>query len=95
MSSPVNEMPPRLQGSGGWNIQGQGVPTITEQPPTPGSAVSQGGLAPPIPVEQTSGAGARVMAPAGIGARGRSATYLAKSAVADVERRYHPEQQQT
>lgn len=79
------------------------VPFITAQPPTPASQVSSGGDAPPTPSVSTS-QGAPVWErdrreewqtqTSGLpGLRGRSATFNAKSAVADVVRRYHPDQQ--
>lgn len=102
MSSPVNEMAPRLFPAASpippTSQRVQQVPTITQQPPTPGSVSSASAvpLAPPIPADQTSpGADQQQQQqPPSVGLRGRSATYLAKSAVADVERRYHPEKQQ-
>jgi len=77
-----------------------GLPTIAQQPPTPASATSgmdvntpsvSTAAGPPVmgqpvqtPTSPTSGSAA-------MGGRTRSATYVAKGAVADVVRRFHPE----
>lgn len=100
--SPTMELPPRLS-----LPPIQGVPTIMQQPPTPAS-LPGGDEVPPTPSVgtsagppilerpiQTSGQGGnREPSSVSMGQRGRSATYIAKGAVADVVRRYHPEQQQ-
>ena len=77
-SSPTTETAPRLPIVP--------VPMITAQPPTPASSMSS-----EVP-SMTTSQGPPV-APNGLGLRGRSATYTAKNAVAEVVRRYHPEQE--
>lgn len=85
------------------------IPYITAQPPTPASQVSSFTTdVPPTPSASTSQGPPtwerdrkeewQAPSPGGSGMpglRGRSATFNAKSAVADVVRRYHPEQQQS
>lgn len=75
------------------------LPQITAQPPTPASQASAGDDDPPTPASTISqGAPTswdqREEAQGGAqGLRGRSATFNAKRAVADVVKRYHPESQ--
>jgi hypothetical protein len=76
------------------------LPTITAQPPTPASqATSMSGDEPPTPSATTSQGppsswDQREEAQGGAqGLRGRSATFNAKRAVADVVKRYHPDSQ--
>jgi hypothetical protein len=66
-------------------------------PPTPSASTSQG---PPVPVwdqredgQGLVGVGGAVSEGGAPGLRGRSATFNAKRAVADVVRRYHPDSQ--
>ena len=105
--SPTMESTPRLTLP--QSQMSTGVPTITQQPPTPASATSgldvgtpsvNTAAGPPIlgqpistptsPTPGQTGAGASVGSAAMAG-RTRSATYIAKGAVADVVRRFHPE----
>jgi hypothetical protein len=73
------------------DTRGMGIGMGDGAPPTPAVSTSQG---PPVAVwDQTleQSQGTTGGAP---GLRGRSATFNAKKAVADVVRRYHPEQPQ-
>lgn len=106
--SPMLEMPPRLPmpPSGMVPTITQQPPTPASLPPddapkTPAAGTSAG---PPMlerPIGSGKEAGGHAVegsqgsqASAGsFGGRGRSATYIAKGAVADVVRRFHPEQQ--
>ena len=74
------------------------LPLITAQPPTPASQASIGSDEPPTPSATTSQGppswDQRDEAQGGAqGLRGRSATFNAKRAVADVVKRYHPDSQ--
>ena len=94
---------PTIEGSSRFGVaQHQAlsqVPMITQQPPTPAAPplqVNQGEGLPNVPAVPTSqvppateGQGGPAQSP---GFRARSATYIAKGAVADVTRRFHPEQ---
>lgn len=97
-SSPITETTPRLP---------LPLPTITQQPPTPSTLSSAGpemGI-PPVPTTPaiSTSSGPPVLAEPvsgdligqgqGVGNRGRSATYTAKSAVADVVRRFRDERE--
>ena len=99
--SPTSDIAPRLPVSASTPASGTTssplpIPTITQQPPTPASAVEQGippptrsastSQGPPIPEDEVSRSTTT---------RNRSATFTAKSAVADVVRRFHPEQRET
>jgi hypothetical protein len=94
----------QVQGQGQSYNQGL-LPLITNQPPTPASQASPGGSddapptpsastsqGPPVPVWDQREDGQGLVGGGGApGLRGRSATFNAKRAVADVVRRYHPE----
>jgi hypothetical protein len=92
---------PMSPGEGGRSLSGGvNVPIITAQPPTPASSgldVSQ--LPPDSNVDRSSGMrdlgiSPPIATPIGsLGLRGRSATYVAKGAVADVVKRFHPERE--
>ncbi|WWD18299.1 hypothetical protein CI109_102749 [Kwoniella shandongensis] len=70
------------------------VPYITQQPPTPAGGPGTGtGTSTPLGSGETTPQGGVGESQMQIGNRGRSATYTAKSAVADVVRRFHPERE--
>jgi hypothetical protein len=65
------------------------LPMIMAQPPTPASYVEG-----TVPESVGMGVSPPIVMPGGsLGMRGRSATYIAKGAVADVARRFHQERQ--
>jgi len=91
--SPTSEFAPRLP------VPMTAIPTITQQSPTPALAIEQSPPPPATPALGTS-QGPPILErevpspPPPPMTRGRSATYTAVSAVADVVRRFHPEQRE-
>ncbi|KAK8858411.1 hypothetical protein IAR55_002638 [Kwoniella newhampshirensis] len=91
MTSQPPSSPPIIQQQSQRRNTSPSVPVITQQPPTPAASIGSGELT-PTASNTTQGEQSQYQYSATMN-RGRSATYTAKSAVADVVRRFHPERE--